>query len=644
MVIGNRAPWSARIERFGQGMTVSLDEQEDIRQMDRDGMPRARIAREPNLSRNTVSKHAGKQDMSPAAPVSKRRAHPAADGLASWIDATLASDQAVPRKQRHTAQRIFDRAVDEKGYAGSYSSIRRHVATWKREHVQGPEEGFLELQRAPGTAQVDFGNFEAQVAGQSLALKLLVVSFPHSNARFCVALPSEKAGVFCRGLRHVFEWVGRAPRTLALDNATETGRMVFGKVTESKPFSQFRAHYRCESRYCNPYSGNEKGPVENAVGFLRRDLLAPVPQATSLDELNEALRKGCDKIGVQAKNGAGVATQEAFVEDLASMLALPGAVFDAVRWVKAKSDKRGYVRIDDNLYCAGPVWHDRELVVGVRAKTVEILADRGRHVATLGRSFKEGERVRNPVSLVPAPIARPRAFGESTIRADMPDGPVDAIDQLDKAGRRQALRVLARTAETSGFKAACEAEEHILEGGRIPDEASADILARRIAAGRLEGEAGQTSPPTTASLRGGRPGWPRQMPWRKGLSPPAGGARPPGQRLKGGPARARLARSSTSRATSRRSARAGTPPGARTSWEGVRLPSPRPSTATDGTRQAGPGGSTGTTSSPSPFWATTRTWCLWGASVLAGPIWQRPCAPFAARTPVPPVSSPRRLW
>ena len=471
-------------------MTVSLDEQEDIRQMDRDGVPRARIARELDLSRNTVSKYADKQDMSPEVPVSKRRARPATDGLASWIDAILASDQAVPRKQRHTAQRIFDRAVAEKGYAGSYSSIRRYVATWKREHAQGPKEGFLELQWAPGTAQVDFGNFEAQVAGQSLALKLLVVSFPHSNARFCVALPSERAEVFCWGLRYIFEWVGRAPRTLVLDNATEAGRMVFGKVTESKLFSQFRAHYRCESRYCSPYSGNEKGSVENAVGFLRRNLLVPVPQVASLDELNEALRKGCDKIGVQAKNGAGAATQEAFVEDLASMLALPGVVFDAVRWVKAKSDKRGYVRIDDDLYCAGPVWHDRELVVGVRAKTVEILADRGRHVATLGRSFKEGECVRNPVSLIPALIARPRAFGESTIRADMPDGLVDAIDQLDKAGRRQALRVLARTAEASGFKAACEAEEHILEGGRIPDEASADILARRIVAGRLEGGGG----------------------------------------------------------------------------------------------------------------------------------------------------------
>ena len=111
------------------------------------------------------------------------------------------------------------------------------------------------------------------------------VTLPHSNARFCVALPCERAEVFCRGLRAVFERIGRAPRLLVLDNATEAGRMAFGKVTESRLFSQFRAHYRCESRYCNPYSGNEKGSVENAVGFLRRNLLVPVPVADSLDEL-----------------------------------------------------------------------------------------------------------------------------------------------------------------------------------------------------------------------------------------------------------------------------------------------------------------------------------------------------------------------
>lgn len=162
-----------------------------------------------------------------------------------------------------------------------------------------------------------------------------MAALPHPDARYCVALPCERAEVFCRGLRAVFERIGRAPRLLVPGDATEAGRMAFGKVTESRLFSQFRAHYRCESRYCNPYSGNEKGSVENAVGFLRRNLLVPVPEAGSLDEPDERLASGCDRINARARNREGRETAEVLPEDLAGMLALPGTPFDAVRWARA---------------------------------------------------------------------------------------------------------------------------------------------------------------------------------------------------------------------------------------------------------------------------------------------------------------------
>lgn len=110
--------------------------------------------------------------------------------------------------------------------------------------------------------QVDYGNFVATVAGRSLELKMLAVTLPQSNSRYCVAMRCEKAECFCEGLAGVFELVGRVPRVMVLDNATEAGRMLFGKVTESRLFSQLKAHYRFESRFRDPHSGNEKGSVE----------------------------------------------------------------------------------------------------------------------------------------------------------------------------------------------------------------------------------------------------------------------------------------------------------------------------------------------------------------------------------------------
>ena len=161
--------------------------------------------------------------------------------------------------------------------------------------------------------------------------------------------------------------------------------------------------------------------------------------------------------------------------------------FDSVRWQRARSDKRGYVRIDGNPHCAGPAWHDRGLVVGVRANSVSILADRNRRVATLPRCRGEGELAGNPLSLVPAIVARPRAFGESTIRRDMPEDLVAAIDRCDRPQVRRALRAIERAAATSGFGAACEAARRAFDGGRVPDGASCDMLARRVAAGERDG-------------------------------------------------------------------------------------------------------------------------------------------------------------
>lgn len=292
---------------------------------------------------------------------------PAVDAHAAWIDAVLREDLGAPRKQRHTAKRIYDRLVEERGYAGSYSSVQRYVRRWRRELAAGAGDGYLELEWAPGTAQVDYGNFEADVAGERLRLKLLVLTLPHSNARFAVAGRSQRAECMCAALAEVFAWIGRAPRVLVLDNATEAGRRIRGEVTESQLFSLFRAHYRCSSRYCNPYSDNEKGSVENAVGFIRRNLLVPVPRVGSLAELNALLRAGCDRANASGRAGDGRPVPEPLAEDLAAML-----------------------------------------------------------------------------SLVPALVARPRAFGESVIRRDMPQGLVQAIDGMDAAGRRRTLRAIGR--------------------------------------------------------------------------------------------------------------------------------------------------------------------------------------------------------
>lgn len=175
---------------------MPLDTRQDMREMDARGVPKAQIARRPGVSRNTVAKYADMEDVSPAAPVPRDRPLTVVGPHAAWIDSVLKADLGAPRKQRHTARRIYDRLVAERGHSVSHSAVCRYVSARRRDRRAAPGD-FPGLGRAPGTAQVDFGNFRCVLAGVPTDMKLLVVPLPHSSARpprSCWATPPKRAG------------------------------------------------------------------------------------------------------------------------------------------------------------------------------------------------------------------------------------------------------------------------------------------------------------------------------------------------------------------------------------------------------------------------------------------------------------------
>ena len=223
-------------------MTTSMRMQQRIRQMDGDGVGHAAIARELGISRTTVVKYANMEDLSPrprGSAGSRSRVARYADVIEGW----LLDDLRMPRKQRHTAKRVYERLVAECGYEGAYPSVQRWVKRWREEH-RAEGEGFAELSWHPGVAQVDFGQARVVLAGCERTVYFLVVSFPYSNMRCVVACPGEDAACVCHGLSRVFSHVGMAPRVLVFDNATGVGhRSGDGKVTMTGLYEAFVAHY-----------------------------------------------------------------------------------------------------------------------------------------------------------------------------------------------------------------------------------------------------------------------------------------------------------------------------------------------------------------------------------------------------------------
>ena len=242
------------------------------------------IARRTKLSFQTVQKYAYKEDWSEERiPNLEAENYPSLKEYIPTIDEWMEADRKVPRKQRHTAMRIYHRLEAELGYGGSYSSVRRYVSK-KKLVMKLASEGYLPLAQPGGYGQVDFGEslyYDGQ--GKERRGYALTVSFPQSNKGYTQFFPSQNQECLLTGLQRIFEHIGGVPPQLRFDNlSTAVAQVLEGaERVLTDGFRRFMLHYRFQADFCNPASGNEKGNVENKVGYSRRNAFVPVLTITS---------------------------------------------------------------------------------------------------------------------------------------------------------------------------------------------------------------------------------------------------------------------------------------------------------------------------------------------------------------------------
>ena len=146
-----------------------------------EGLSRSAMARRLGISRNTVAKYADMEDFSPRPETCPMQARSRVEPYARVVDSWLRADRGMPRKQRHTARRVFDCLVAGQGFAGSYSSVRRWVRHWRQEH-RAESEGFMEPDALPGSV----GSISVRPGRPSLAWNgTCMYWLSHSRSRIC---------------------------------------------------------------------------------------------------------------------------------------------------------------------------------------------------------------------------------------------------------------------------------------------------------------------------------------------------------------------------------------------------------------------------------------------------------------------------
>ena len=471
---------------------IDVDKIEDIRRRARRGQPVAQIARELHVSEPTVRKYRDMEDLSERPRPRQDPQFPALEGLTETIDAWLIDDARQWRKQRHTATRVYVRLRDERHYEGSYSTVQRYVR-WRKEQMalerdQRDAAGYLLLRWLPGECQVDFGEADFRVRGVTVRGKYLTVSFPHSNVGLTQVFWGETSECVCQGLRNVFEFVGGVPERAVFDNATEVGRRFGAEIRVSRMFRLFAAHYGLDYSFTNPYSGNEKGNVENMVGTHRRALFVPVPSFHDVRGFNGRLLRDSLDLSDKRHYRLGVPQLELFEADRAALLPLPAAPFACVRWEPRtrRANKQGDVVLGGiHRYNAGPAAAGREVAVGLGAFDVTLVdAATGEVLATYEREWGPvPTSSADPTLQLKLLCMRPGGWRDSVVRDALPDELVAYLDAEDPAGLSADLRVLRDAAERSGFGAAVEGMARSLAATGSLGAANVELSAAVAASG-----------------------------------------------------------------------------------------------------------------------------------------------------------------
>jgi len=383
-----------------QEVYSKMDEWNEIRQrVIRDGVSRRAIARETGYHHSTVKKIV-ENPAPPGYRQSVPRPSPKLGPHVDWIKSVLAEDAHAPKKQRHTARRIFLRLKEERDYQGGETVVRELVS----DILRTSREVFMPLSQPPGEAQVDF--FEALVKyrpdGLLAKVHVFAMHLPFSDGFFLKAYERECTEVFWDGHVSAFEVFGGVPRRISYDNLRIAVSKIIGRHTRrlTPAFLQLRSHYLFDSHFCNVRRGNEKGCVEGLAKYARTHFMVPVPIISDLGELNEMLRLAAWNDGLRSMRGSGGRTKHQMLAD-ENLLPLPAVPFAACRQQAGRASSLALVRFDDNDYSVPVRYAHHELVVKGFVDQVSIFTPQGVEVARHRRKWGREDVSYDPLHYLP---------------------------------------------------------------------------------------------------------------------------------------------------------------------------------------------------------------------------------------------------
>lgn len=272
----------------------------------------------------------------------------------AFIEAILEADRHAPRKQRHTAHRIWERIRQEvPECTAAERTVRQYVEQRKEALGLNEREVFVPQSYSWGAeAQVDWYEAYADLSGERTKLQVFSMRSMASGASFHRAYLRATQQAFLEAHERAFHYFGGVFRRLRYDNlASAVKKILRGYERElTARFIAFRSHWRYEADFCTPSEGHEKGGVEGEVGYFRRNHWVPVPTSSSLAELNDKLLEDCRWDEKRVISGRMQSVGSALMAEKEHLLPLPAEDFELAEVGFPRVDQAGCAKVRTNFY------------------------------------------------------------------------------------------------------------------------------------------------------------------------------------------------------------------------------------------------------------------------------------------------------
>lgn len=397
------------------------------------------VAKILGVSRNTVKKYWEGQTVPwERKPGSGRKNDIITDEVRTFIIRCLESDKNAPRKQRHTAHKIYERLIAECSFEGCEASVRRTVAELRC----NIHDIFVPLSYEPSEAvQVDWGEATIILGGCKQKIQIWCMRECFSGDIFVTAFYRQNEESFLEGIVKGLEHFGGTPQKIIFDNARVAVKEGFGhhaKATDK--YQSLSAHYSFRPVFCNPAQGHEKGLVEGLVGLVRRNAFVPMPNISTLEELNEKLLEYCGRYRGHKMQGKSMTVGEMAENCKEHWIPLPPFRFDTSNTIQVKADDFSLVRFDHNKYSVPYQYSSKTVTIKGSGNKVRMMFG-GNVIAEYDRDYHHNQihyRLEHYIGLIEK---RPRSvYNAAPIKETVPTEFYQFLMKLDSP--KEIVKVL----------------------------------------------------------------------------------------------------------------------------------------------------------------------------------------------------------